>query len=178
MVTVLALLALVTIHGAILAANSRHRGRVVAPVPVRTAPLPVTVTVSDQTPSQPDTATATFTLTLSNSLRVDPLENTTVRKGEDLAAIQVSAHGGTPDYTYAATGLPAGVTIDAATGLADILYYNKGNDVLLRARAASGSWSLTPVLDAGGRWVSRAFDADGNETLAYVKGTGLEFADL
>jgi hypothetical protein len=77
----------------------------------------VTVTVSDQTPSKPDTAKTSFTLTLSRTLRVDPLADVSVRKGEALAQVQVSAHGGTPDYTYAATGLPAGVAIDKGTGL-------------------------------------------------------------
>ncbi|MET0820638.1 MAG: putative Ig domain-containing protein [Aeromicrobium sp.] len=78
---------------------------------------PVTVTASDQTPSQPDTAKTSFTLTLSKALRVDSLADASVRKGEALTPIQVSAHGGTPGYTYAATGLPAGVAIDPGTGL-------------------------------------------------------------
>ncbi|MCW2781651.1 MAG: hypothetical protein JWR35_2100, partial [Marmoricola sp.] len=78
---------------------------------------PVTVTVSDQTPSEPDTATTSFTLTLSNALRVDPLSDGSVHKGAALTPIQVSAHGGTPDYSYVATGLPAGVDIDPSTGL-------------------------------------------------------------
>ncbi len=77
----------------------------------------VSVAVSDQTPSGPDTAKTSFTLTLSDVLRVDPLSDVSVRKGEAVDPIQVSAHGGEPGYTYTATGLPAGVTIDPSTGL-------------------------------------------------------------
>jgi hypothetical protein len=78
---------------------------------------PVTVTVTDSSPTGPETATTSFTLTVSNELRVDPVANVSVHKGADLTPIQVSAHGGTPDYTYAATGLPDGVTIDPSTGI-------------------------------------------------------------
>ena len=76
----------------------------------------VTVTVSDQTPGTPDTATASFTLTLSTALRIDPIANVSVDKGDELTPIQVQAHGGTPDYSYAATGLPDGVSIDSSSG--------------------------------------------------------------
>ena len=78
---------------------------------------PVTVTVTDSSPTGPETATTSFTLTVSNALRVDPVANVSVHKGADLTPIQVTAHGGTPDYTYAATGLPDGVTIDPSTGI-------------------------------------------------------------
>ncbi|MCW2781441.1 MAG: repeat containing protein, partial [Marmoricola sp.] len=75
----------------------------------------VTVTVSDGVPI--DTATTSFTLTLSKVLRLDPIADVSVAKGAALAAIHATAHGGTPGYTYAATGLPAGVAIDASTGV-------------------------------------------------------------
>ncbi|MBZ5737953.1 putative Ig domain-containing protein [Nocardioides mangrovi] len=78
---------------------------------------PVTVTVSDQTPSQADTATTTFTLSLSSTLRVDQQDTVTARKGMAITPIEVTAHGGTPDYAFAATGLPAGLAIDPATGV-------------------------------------------------------------
>jgi sugar lactone lactonase YvrE len=87
------------------------------PATTDTPSYQVTVTVSDQTPSKPDTATTSFTITLSNTLRVDPLADASVRKGEAVTPIRVTAHGGTPDYTYAATGLPAGLTIDPSTGI-------------------------------------------------------------
>jgi sugar lactone lactonase YvrE len=76
----------------------------------------VTVTVTDQTPGTPDTATTTFTLTLSTALSVDPISNVSDNKGAAITPIQVQAHAGTPGYTYAATGLPIGVSIDS-TGL-------------------------------------------------------------
>ena len=75
-------------------------------------PFAVTVAVSDQTPGTPDTATTSFTLTLSGVLRVDPIADVSARKSEALSPIQTHAHGGTPGYTYTATGLPAGVSID------------------------------------------------------------------
>ncbi|QIG41786.1 hypothetical protein G5V58_02440 [Nocardioides anomalus] len=77
---------------------------------------PVTVTVTDSSPTGAETATTTFTLTVSSTLRVDPLADTSVRKGEALAPIQVGAHGGVPGYHYAATDLPTGVGIDADSG--------------------------------------------------------------
>ena len=76
---------------------------------------PVTVTVSDGVAS--DTATVSFTLTVSKELRLDPVADVTVAKGAALTAINVKAHGGTSPYTYSATGLPAGATIDPSTGV-------------------------------------------------------------
>jgi hypothetical protein len=78
---------------------------------------PVTVTVTDSSPTGSESATTGFNLTLSNLLRVDPVANASGHKGAALTPIQVSAHGGTPGYSYAASGLPAGVTIDPSTGL-------------------------------------------------------------
>jgi hypothetical protein len=78
---------------------------------------PVTVTVTDSSPTAAESASTGFTLTLSNRLRVDPVADASVHRGAVLTPIQVSAHGGTPGYSYAATGLPAGVTIDPSTGL-------------------------------------------------------------
>lgn len=77
---------------------------------------PVTVTVTDSSPTGAETASTAFTLTLSNLLRVDPVADASVHKGAALTPIQVSAHGGTPGYGYAATGLPAGLAIDPASG--------------------------------------------------------------
>jgi sugar lactone lactonase YvrE len=75
---------------------------------------PVTVTVSDQTPGTPDTATTPFTLTLTTGLNVDSIANVTDNKGVALSPVQVHALGGTPGYSYAATGLPTGVSIDSS----------------------------------------------------------------
>ena len=78
---------------------------------------PVTVTATDSSPTGPESATTTFNLTVSNVLRVDPVTDASVHKGEAVSPIQVTAHGGTPDYSYGATGLPAGVDIDPGTGV-------------------------------------------------------------
>jgi hypothetical protein len=78
---------------------------------------PVTVTVSDSTPGSPDTVTTSFTLTVSNTLRVVAPDTVSVRKGAAMEPVRVNARGGTPEYHYAATGLPNGVTIDPDTGV-------------------------------------------------------------
>ena len=75
---------------------------------------PVTVTVADQTPGAPDSATTAFTLTISNGLRVEPISDVSTTKGVALTPIQVQPNGGTPAYSYVATGLPAGVSINSA----------------------------------------------------------------
>ena len=77
---------------------------------------PVKVTVTDQTPGTPDTASTSFTLTISSAMLVDAISNVSDNKGAALPPIQVQAHGGTPAYSYAASGLPAGVSIDPGTG--------------------------------------------------------------
>ncbi|MCW2524587.1 MAG: Receptor protein kinase, partial [Frankiales bacterium] len=89
---------------------------IISGTPVATDPLgayPATVTVSDQTPGTPDTASTSFTLTLSSELRVDAISNLSDNKGAAITPIQVQANGGTPAYSYAATGLPTGVSIDS-----------------------------------------------------------------
>jgi hypothetical protein len=80
--------------------------------------------------------------------------------------------------TKGTVGLYSTLTIEADTGVADILYYNKGADMVCRARGFGSTWSLTSVTDDGGRWISRASDAPGAETLAYVRGSGLAIIDL
>jgi hypothetical protein len=77
----------------------------------------VTVTVTDSSPTGPETATTSFTLTVSNTLRLEALADVSVHKGADLTPIRVTAHGGTPGYHYAATGLPTGVDIDPVSGV-------------------------------------------------------------
>jgi hypothetical protein len=78
---------------------------------------PVTVTVTDSSPTAAESASTGFDLTVSNLVRVDPVANASVHKGAALAPIQVNAHGGAPGYSYAASGLPAGVAIDPSTGI-------------------------------------------------------------
>jgi hypothetical protein len=76
-------------------------------------------------------------------------------------------------------GLYSNLRIDATTGLADILYYNKGTDIVLRAsQASSGAWGLTQVTTDGGRWISRAVAIDGEETLAYLSSGEVAVVDL
>lgn len=77
---------------------------------------PVTVTVTDSSPTGAESARTSFTLTVTSTLRVDALAKVTARKGTAIAPIQVTAHGGRPPYHYAATGLPAGITIDPDSG--------------------------------------------------------------
>lgn len=77
---------------------------------------PVTVTVTDSSPTGAETATTSFVLIVSSVLRVEAVANVSVHKGEALTPIQVVPHGGTPDYLFTATGLPAGVGIDASSG--------------------------------------------------------------
>lgn len=118
---------------------------------------PVTVTVADQTPSTPDTATTSFTLTVSNTLRIDALTATSFHKGAPIKPIQVTAHGGTPDYHFAATGLPSGVSIDAGTGVVSgtptdaVGHYNvhvtvtdSGVDAAAQSVSADFSFALLP----------------------------------
>lgn len=78
---------------------------------------PVTITVSDSSPTAVETATTAFVLTLSSTLRVDPQADVAVRKGAAIDPIGVTAHGGTPDYHFSATGLPTGLGIDPSSGV-------------------------------------------------------------
>ncbi|WGL53470.1 putative Ig domain-containing protein [Nocardioides sp. BP30] len=77
---------------------------------------PVTVTVTDTWPTGSETATTSFAVDLSSTLRVDSVPDTSAHKGASITPIQVTAHGGTPDDHYGATGLPTGVSIDPTTG--------------------------------------------------------------
>ncbi|WP_300681196.1 putative Ig domain-containing protein [Nocardioides sp.] len=87
------------------------------PATVGLGAYPVTVTVTDSSPTGAESVTTSFTLTVSSTLSVDPIAATSVRRNAALTPIQVHPHGGTKPYRYAATGLPDGLTIDAATGV-------------------------------------------------------------
>jgi hypothetical protein len=80
--------------------------------------------------------------------------------------------------TKGTVGLYSNLRIHADTGAIDILYYNKGADTLLRATFNANVWDYAQVAGEGGRWVSRAVDGDGNETVSYLQGTGLTVIDL
>jgi hypothetical protein len=81
--------------------------------------------------------------------------------------------------TKGTVGLYSTLRIDPGTGLADILYYNKGGDTVMRAsQSAGGAFGLSQVTTDGGRWISRALDADGVETLAYLSGSDVAVVEL
>jgi prepilin-type N-terminal cleavage/methylation domain-containing protein len=80
---------------------------------VTTAGLyPVTVTVSDLNGR---TGTAAYTHTVFFPVQLEQLADRTIALGATFTATAV-AHGGDSAYTYAATGLPLGVTINSGTG--------------------------------------------------------------
>jgi hypothetical protein len=81
--------------------------------------------------------------------------------------------------TKGTVGLYSTLRIDSTSGLADILYYNKGGDTVMRAaQSAGGAFGLSQVTTDGGRWISRALDADGVETLAYLSGSDVAVVEL
>jgi hypothetical protein len=80
--------------------------------------------------------------------------------------------------TKGTVGLYSVLRIDAGTGLADILYYNKGGDTVMRATQSGGAFSLSQVTTDGGRWISRALDADRAETLAYLSGSDVAVVEV
>jgi hypothetical protein len=75
-------------------------------------------------------------------------------------------------------GLYSNLRIDADTGLADILYYNKGADILMRTTFNGSVWHFDQVAGDGGRWISRAVDDAGDETISYLRDGGLAVIDL
>ncbi|WP_157417534.1 putative Ig domain-containing protein [Nocardioides sp. Iso805N] len=92
---------------------------IIGGTPSATADLkdyPVTIVVTDTWPTGSETASTTFTLTVSSALRVDSIADASVHKGAALTPIEVTTHGGTPDYNFTATGLPEGVDIDPSSG--------------------------------------------------------------
>lgn len=76
----------------------------------------VTVTVQDSSNPAPLTASKTFTLTIASLAPV--IETETLPSGAvgTAYAANVAASGGTPPYSWSATGLPAGLSINAGTG--------------------------------------------------------------
>jgi subtilisin family serine protease len=80
----------------------------------------------------------------------------------------VAAHG--------TVGLYSALTFNAS-GVADILYDNKGSDRVTRATQSGSIFNLTSITTDGGRWISRA-STGARQTFAYLKGTTITLADL
>lgn len=74
-------------------------------------------------------------------------------------------------------GLYSNLLIDA-NGDEDILYYNKGADSVFRATFNAGVWDLNQVTSDGGRWISRAVDGTGKETMEYLQAGGIAAVEL
>ena len=79
------------------------------------APGTFTVTV-DAADSEGKTVTATYTHIVFSPVQLVPLQDQTINLGSSFSATAVGV-GGDSAYTYSATGLPLGVTIDARTGV-------------------------------------------------------------
>ena len=76
------------------------------------AGLPRTIRTATPRDEQALAAQTSFTLTLSSVLRVDTIPTVSSAKGAAITPVTVQPHGGTPGYTFTATGLPAGLGID------------------------------------------------------------------
>lgn len=74
-------------------------------------------------------------------------------------------------------GLYTNLFIDA-NGNEDILYYNKGADSAFRAKFNAGVWDLNQVTSDGGRWISRAIDSAGRQTMEYLQAAGIAAVEL
>jgi hypothetical protein len=70
-------------------------------------------------------------------------------------------------------GLYSNLRINADTGAADILYFNKGINGVFRATAGGGSWGLSQVASNGGRWLTSAPAPGGAWTGAWLGDLGL-----
>ena len=87
--------------------------------PTATGTASVTITVTDSTKGTPQTATATLSLTVSSgqsgslSITTTSLPSATV--GASYSGTAQATGGATP-YSFSATGLPSGFTINAASG--------------------------------------------------------------
>jgi hypothetical protein len=65
-------------------------------------------------------------------------------------------------------GLYSNLRIRPDTGVAEILYYNKGADGVFRAQAAPGDWTLSEVSTDGGRWLATATSPTGVWTASWL----------
>ena len=62
------------------------------------------------------TATQDFRVKIVDQLTITVAQPGPIQCGENFALAAVFAEGGVPPYTWSATGLPVGLTIDAVTG--------------------------------------------------------------
>lgn len=66
-------------------------------------------------------------------------------------------------------GLYTQLQLDDA-GRADILYYSRSADGVFRAKHNGTAWEYSSLNTLGGRWISRALDAQGSQTVVYMNG--------
>ena len=81
--------------------------------PTTPGAYPVKITVTD---TNARTGSATYTHTVYPALTLSGLSSQTITLGSNLAATAVAA-GGDGSFTYSATGLPPGASINASTGV-------------------------------------------------------------
>jgi large repetitive protein len=96
-------------------ANGRISG-----TPTEAGSFPVTIRVTDATTGGSYFATQAYTLVINAptiTLSSTSLPNATIAQAYSASGAPISASGGTSPYSYAATGLPAGLTINAASGV-------------------------------------------------------------
>jgi hypothetical protein len=81
---------------------------------------PVSITVTDSTATTPQTATANVAITINAATSTASLKITTTSLPGGTAGSayngSVTASGGTAPYTYAASNLPSGLSINSSTG--------------------------------------------------------------
>jgi prepilin-type N-terminal cleavage/methylation domain-containing protein len=87
---------------------------VVSGTPTTAGTGSVTVNVTD---SAGRVASTTFNWTVLGSLKITTPAAKTSTKGTAITPVQVVASGGTTPYTWTASGLPAGLSINASTGV-------------------------------------------------------------
>ncbi len=110
-------------------------------------PYSVTVTVGDGT----DSASASFAWYVDPRVTLYAIDNQTSVPGDvvSLTASGYSAAAGTPTLTYSATGLPAGLSIDSATGVIS---------GTITAAVSATPYSITVTVDDGTASASQSFD--------------------
>jgi prepilin-type N-terminal cleavage/methylation domain-containing protein len=87
---------------------------VISGTPTTASTGTVTVNVTD---SAAKVASTTFSWTVLSSLKITTPAARTNTKGIPITPLQIVASGGTTPYTWTASGLPAGLTINPATGV-------------------------------------------------------------
>ncbi|WP_199229142.1 putative Ig domain-containing protein [Caulobacter endophyticus] len=88
--------------------------------PTQAGSFPITIRVTDSTAGGVYSATQPYTLVVNAptiSLSSTSLPNATIAQAYSASGAPITATGGTAPYSYTATGLPAGLTINAASGV-------------------------------------------------------------